>query len=386
MHRSAGRPRVLVADEGVSHTGLAAVRALAADGWPVDVAGPLAVRSPLQVSRHVSRWYDVEPAGSGADAFVDGVRAALTDGGHAVVFGTGDPEVLALSAHRDRLPATVPYPVDGTVRRLLDKLELTTLAEGCGFAVPRTIAAEDWSPAAASGAWVVKPRRHDPAAGRVGGGAYTTVATSPSDVDALLRRMRATGSEPVVQERLQGGLGALVLLVDDAGDVVTVVQQRAERVHPAGAGNTVRGVIVPVDADLLDHARALVAATGWHGLLQLELLTPADGVPRLIDANARFYGSLGLAVAAGVNLPSAWATLAVGGDPRPVPAAELGVRWSALGLDVRRALAADGGRGRETLGAVRAAVGAAHAVWRRDDPRPLLRQAGALVRRASGRR
>lgn len=385
MHRTAARPRVLVADEGVSHTGLAAVRALAADDWPVDVAGPAAARSPLQASRYVSRWYDVEPAGSGS-GFLEGVQAALTDGGHALVFGTGDPEVLALSAHRDRLPATVPYPAHDTVRRLLDKLDLAELGRRCGFAVPLTLPADAWAPAAAAGEWVVKPRRHDPAAGPVAGGAYTTIVPTAADVSAVLERMVATGSEPVVQERLHGSLGALVVLADGSGEVVAAVQQRAERVHPAGAGNTVRGVTVPVDQELLDHARALVTMTGWSGLLQLELLTPADGRPRLIDANARFYGSLGLAVAAGVNLPSAWAKLAVGDDPRPLPDAAVGVRWSALGLDLRRALATGRGRGREAAGALRAAVGGAHAVWRPDDPRPALRQGAALVRRATGRR
>jgi predicted ATP-grasp superfamily ATP-dependent carboligase len=385
MHASAGRPRLLIADEGVSHTGLAAVRALAADGWPVDVAGPVTARSPLQLSRYVSRWYDVAPAGSGT-AFLDGVQAALTDGGHAVVFGTGDPEVLALSADRERLPATVPYPADHTVRQLLDKLALAELGQRCGFAVPRTVPADAWSAAGATGEWVVKPRRHDPAAGPMSGGTYTSVVPSANAVAAEIHRMQAAGAEPIAQERLHGSLGALVLLVDSAGEIVTAVQQRAERVHPADAGNTVRGVTVPVDEGLLSHARTLVSAIGWSGLLQLELLTPADGLPRLIDANPRFYGSLGLAVAAGVNLPSAWAALATGGDPRPLPDAAVGVRWSALGLDLRRALAADHGRGREALGALRAAAGSAHAVWQPSDPRPVMRQTGALIRRATGRR
>jgi predicted ATP-grasp superfamily ATP-dependent carboligase len=280
----------------------------------------------------------------------------------------------------------VPYPPDAAVRRLLDKLHLTEVAQQCGFAVPRTIPAAEWSTSGTDGEWVVKPRRHDPAAGPVGGGAYTTVVPTATQVEPVLERMRAAGAEPVVQERLRGELGALVLLLDSDGSVVAVLQQRAERVHPVDAGNTVRGVTVPVDAHLLRSAEAMVAATGWCGLLQLELLTPADGLPRLIDANARFYGSLGLAVAAGVNLPGAWATLATGGDPRPVPDAAIGVRWSALGLDLRRALAVDRGRGRESVGAVRAAAGAAHAVWRSDDPRPTLRQAAKLLKRVTGRR
>jgi predicted ATP-grasp superfamily ATP-dependent carboligase len=379
------RPRVLVADEGVSHTGLAAVRALAADGWPVDVAGPRAARSPLQVSKDVSRWYDVPPA-AGGGAFIDGVREAIADGGHAVVFGTGDPEVLALSAGRERLSAVVPYPADATVRRMLDKLHLAELGTDCGFTVPRTIPAEQWAGATSAGEWVVKPRRHDPTAGPVGGGAYTTVVPTAADVPAVLERMRSAGADPLVQERLRGSLGALVVLVDRSGVVVAAVQQSAERVYPADAGNTVRGVTVPVDPGLLDAVRRLVVATGWFGLLQLELLTPEDGQPRLIDVNARFYGSLGLAVAAGVNLPAGWATLATGGDPRPLPDASMGTRWSALGLDLRRALAADTGRGREVVGALRASVGAAHAVWQPRDPRPVLRQGARLLRRATGHR
>src|SRR5689334_9787212 len=51
--------------------------------------------------------------------------------------------VRALAAARDRVPAVVPYPDDGTLRRALDKLELGAAAERAGLTVPRTSAAED---------------------------------------------------------------------------------------------------------------------------------------------------------------------------------------------------------------------------------------------------
>ena len=50
---------------------------------------------------------------------------------------------------------------------------------------------------------------------------------------------------------------------------------------------------------------------GWSGVFNLQLIE-RDGRDYVIDLNPRFYVSLTLAVAAGLNLPAIWASLLLG--------------------------------------------------------------------------
>jgi hypothetical protein len=115
----------------------------------------------------------------------------------------------------------------------------------------------------------------------------------------------------------------------------------------------------------------------------LQFLVAADGVPRLIDLNGRFYGSLALAVRAGANLPAVWAALATGRDVEPVTARS-GVRYSWWEGDLRRAmLDRRGGLVRDLAGTLGAGVGAVHSIGRWRDPAPAVVQLRQLARSGS---
>jgi len=140
------------------------------------------------------------------------------------------------------------------------------------------------------------------------------------------------------------------------------------------------------EPELAAAAGRLLADLRWFGLANLQFLRPADGAPRLIDLNGRFYGSLALAVAAGVNVPDLWARMAVG-DPVPsFTSARPGVRFQALGEDLRRARAQPrGGLLRDVAGTLAYGVGAAHPHLSLSDPRPALAVLGRLAVNRAGR-
>jgi hypothetical protein len=114
----------------------------------------------------------------------------------------------------------------------------------------------------------------------------------------------------------------------------------------------------------------------------------SEGGPALIDENARVYGSLPLATAAGVNLPAIWHRVASGGPAAPPPGYRLGVRYRWLEGEVAEAL-----RGDVRRLATRPARGTVGAMWASDDPAPsalLAAQAATpylrnLIRRAARR-
>lgn len=365
--------RALILDPCGTRASLAAARALAAAGWRVGVGAPdgggLAAGS-----RHVRRRHEVPAPGGDGERFAGAVARAVREGAYEVVFASTDAGLLALSAVRERVPAVVAHPPHAALLRALDKLELTRAARRAGLAVPRTALPDGGAPLAPPA--IVKERLPGdrPLEARI-------VACAGELRDAV-GRLRADGREAIVQEVVHGRLVALTVVCDADARPVARVQQEALRTWPGDVGRSVRARTVAVDEPLAARVAALLADLRWSGLAQLQFIAPPDGAPRLIDLNGRFYGSLALALAAGVNLPATWAALALGrpapeGDGRP------GARYHWLQCDLRQARQERRGGSvwTDALGCLAWAVGARRCTWHPSDPVPAARALAALARR-----
>jgi predicted ATP-grasp superfamily ATP-dependent carboligase len=128
------------------------------------------------------------------------------------------------------------------------------------------------------------------------------------------------------------------------------------------------------------HVSGLLRDLGWFGLSQLQFIVPAEGPPVLLDFNGRFYGSLALALAAGVNLPDTWARLATGRTPREGGDARPGIRYQWLEGDLRAAREhQNGGAVREMAACVSYGLRGGAGIWSANDPLPGLLTAGNLL-------
>src|SRR6266508_1081040 len=328
--------RALIVSEGRSRAALAGARALGRAGWTVGAGEP--VRHGLSgASRFVERVHRVPLPERDLPGFLGAVARAVADGRYEVVFGSGDAEILALSSGRDSLGAVVPYGPHRSLVRAIDKVELMAAAERAGLAVPRTVAATAQALGGMSGPFVVKARLH----------------WEPGRSEAPPR------------------LPALVL--SDAGEAL----RRGAEIEAAGGEALVQE---PVEGDLLERVGAMLRDLEWFGLAQVQFMAPPRAEPRVIDLNGRFYGSMSLAVASGPNFPDLWARLATGRPVQAVPPSRAGVRFQWLEGDLRRArVERRGGLGRDVLSCLRAAPGAVHSMWSRDDPAPFLNQVRHLV-------
>jgi predicted ATP-grasp superfamily ATP-dependent carboligase len=374
----------LVVEDGRTLFVLSAVRSLARAGWRVAVASPEPDRRVMS-SRRTSSWHPVPLPEDDLGAFVDGVARAVRRSGAELVFGADDIELLALSQAREALPARVPHAPHEAVLRSVDKLTLTEAARAVGVAVPATRAAGAAALADLDGPVVVKPRLHwQPGHGGPRHLPAGRCAT-PDEARALVARIEALGGAAVLQEPVDGEQIALSVVLDDDGRLRAVAQQRTVRASLQRTSS--RAETTAVDAGLLDGVQRLLRGLGWTGLANLQFLRDDAGVPRLIDLNGRFYGSLALAVAAGADLPAVWAAAATGAPAGPVVTARPGVRFQSLHPDLLRARAERrGGLRADVVDTLRYAVGAAHTTWAVDDPLPALRHAGAVVAGGLARR
>lgn len=379
------RRAVLLLDGGDTPHLLAAVRAFAAAGWRVGLGGGSA-GSRVARSRHVHRVHPVPPLEHGVDALVAGIAAAVRDGGYDLVFPGDDAELLALSAARDGLAARFPYPPHAVVVRAVDKLELVSAARAAGLAAPDTVAATPASLAGVRLPVVVKPALHwSPDRGARDRHLPVRMCDTRAEVDAAVGEIVAGGGSALLQQPVSGELMALTVVADARGDLLAAVQQRTSVLTLRGT--SARAVTVAVDPDLLRGVRELLRLLGWTGLANVQFLRPVGGDPHVIDFNARFYGSMALATAAGVSLPVLWARSALDEPPpagRPVTGRP-GLRFQAFEEDVRRARAhRRGGLVRDVAATLAQAPRSVHPAWSVADPLPGLVSAARLIR-AAGR-
>ncbi|MFQ6672357.1 MAG: ATP-grasp domain-containing protein, partial [Candidatus Tectimicrobiota bacterium] len=93
--------------------------------------------------------------------------------------------------------------------------------------------------------------------------------------------------------------------------------QRLHRQYPvkAGTGTCFETVDRP---DLRAFGVGLLEALGWQGVACIELLEDErDGVVKLMEINPRFWGTLALAIQAGVDFPYLLYRVATEGDVEP---------------------------------------------------------------------
>ncbi|GAY12234.1 ATP-grasp domain-containing protein [Pseudonocardia sp. N23] len=367
--------RVLVT--GVEHAGgLAALRGLAAAGYE-----PWAATDDMSsygaLSRSSGGVVEVADPRLDAERFArDLVEAAARIGAVAVLPGT-EAGLIALGRHRDLFPGDVAVgapDVDDTVAAL-DKDALAGLAARAGFRTPPTLrlSAADVAAADITFPVVVKPVRSELVTDDGLARFEVTQAAHRAELASTLAAL--PGREGLVQPYLSGRIRT-VNGVAWKGETLTTVHKLAERTWPADCGVVTWAETVERDEQLEAAARALIAELGWSGLFNLQLI---ESGPHhyLIDVNPRMYHSLGLAVAAGVNLPAMWTDLLLGERPE-VAEYSRGVRFRSE-EDVRSlwAMFRAGKRGAAIRGLLPHAR-TTHAVASVADPRPL----AAVVRRA----
>jgi len=346
------------------------IRALGREGLAVAALGPrrsaVGLWSRYCAARIVGPDSVTDPGG-----FTTAVQHAVERYGRLVIYPGQDEALNALVAADARLPAdaVLPYPGAEVLDALRDKGRLAGLATGVGLATPSTLAVGPPQTLLAGdlpdGA-VIKPSQPG------GGFAEVKLADSRDELRSVLETVPP--SEGVVlQERLTGRLMAVSVVVDREGRLARRFQQEALRTWPPDAGISSLAVSVEPDEELVEACRALLAAAGYWGLAQLQFID-APGGRRLIDVNTRFYGSLALALAAGVNLPAAWHSVTLerpAGKPEPYRAG-VSYRWVEADLMA----ATRGIRGRLTSRGSRPRTGP---MWASDDPlASILFAAGAM--------
>jgi predicted ATP-grasp superfamily ATP-dependent carboligase len=111
------------------------------------------------------------------------------------------------------------------------------------------------------------------------------------------------------------------------GETRAVFSHRRIREKPPAGGVSVYRESIAADPGLVARSRALLDRFDWQGVAMIEFkVDQATGTPYLMEINGRFWGSLQLAVDAGVDFPALLVALARGESPPPFPGYRTGIR------------------------------------------------------------
>ena len=243
-----------------------------------------------------------------------------------------EDETLALIAKKHNEFSRLAYLPIVTSEKLdlaRSKDKILQLAEKLGVPTPRTWYVDDTReldhllkelpfPV------VIKPRVSSGAVG-------ICYVECPKDLPQLYRLVHKRFPYPLIQERIPHkghGYGAS-LLFDENGKLKASFVHKRLREYPITGGASTLRESVRRD-DIRDMAVTLLEALDWFGVAMVEFKEdPRDGIVKLMEINPRFWGSLFLAVEAGVNFPYLLFRMSLGEKIEPVESYELGkkCRW-----------------------------------------------------------
>jgi predicted ATP-grasp superfamily ATP-dependent carboligase len=143
----------------------------------------------------------------------------------------------------------------------------------------------------------------------------------------------------LIQEKIpfHGSAVGVSLLMDKDGDCVAAFAHKRTQQYPVSGGPSTdrKSIEAP---ELVNQSIALLKSLSWQGVAMVEWkIDPRDGIPKLMEINPRFWGSLELAVRSGVNFPTLYARAALGEKLTPIRNYAVGIRcrWMIPGEILR---------------------------------------------------
>src|SRR4051812_21812542 len=331
--------RVLVSD-GEQRSTLAAVRSLGRCGYQVYVCSRSG-RSLAGASRYAIADRRVGSSLVAPRDFASNVRSLIDDLNIDVFVPMTEEACNAVFDNDDLLAGVcMPLATAEQFRGVSDKKKVLEVAEACGLRVPAQVTVSDPGDVDRLAGKlrfpiVIKPARSVAKDGEKQFKTGVFHCSDPKLLPMALSKFPASAYPLLLQERVVGpGIGVFMLLWD--GELVAHFGHRRLREKPPAGGVSVYRESVGVDDSLLRRSQLLLEKFGWRGVAMIEYKIDAvTGTPFIMEINGRFWGSLQLAIDAGVDFPSLLLARAEGKRVYGPSSYKLGVRsrWEWGGVD-----------------------------------------------------
>lgn len=389
--------RVLVTD-GRERAALAVVRSLGRAGHDPFVLATGSKGSLAGASRFAREQRQVPDPMTEPSAYVEAVARAAAEWDVDVLLPVSEASLHRLLPARDRFPGvTVPFPEHAVFERICDKARVLATARELGIPVPEQVeidsrAGTESVTESLRFPVVLKPARSVVTAGDEASRASVVHVRERSGMAAALEGIPEGAYPVLVQERITGpGTGVFLLLWD--GELRAAFAHERILEKPPSGGVSVLRRSVRLEPELLEMSRSLLEELAWQGVAMVEYKRDAEtGTPYLMEINGRFWGSLQLAVDAGVDFPRLLLEAATGHGATEAPVLDYreDVRlqwfWGRVDHEILACRRLDAERGTSIGTMLRVGLGFARdlfnpqEVFRWRDPRPFFHETSQWVK------
>lgn len=331
--------QVLVLD-AAQRSALAAIRSLGRRG--VQVIACEADGDAIGFrSRHCSRCLISPDPRAQPGEFLAWLQEQARVHPQAWILPATDLTMSLLLQHREAFPRLLAAPGHEAYERISDKAVLAELAPQAGFAIPVTLSFAATEPPGA-GALQAFPFpavvKQALSTFRTSQGVHRFGALYVDDAASLAHALAKFPRDPelrlILQQRVDGD-GAGVFGLYHQGKRHAHFAHRRLREKPPSGGISVFSESVPTNARQLANLDRLAQMLCWDGVMMAEFKHAADQDDVLIEINGRLWGSLQLAIDAGVDFPWLLYLLSRGAVMPPAPEYRVGrrLRWWLGDLD-----------------------------------------------------
>ena len=305
--------QTVVVTDGLWRKSLSAIRSLGKAGAEVHVTGD-SIFTTGYWSRYASRRVRATDPARDAAAFEKALLAHLAGLDRTAVLLPMEEATIRWLAERASAVAeraSFLIPDEHSLSVALDKGKTFEVASQGGIPAPHTDLPED--PSALTrivadlepGSFVVKPRA---------GSGSTGVVYGEARDEARWREHWDRHGPMVVQERVPaaGRAVGVACLFDASGTLKARFTHQRLKQYPVGGGPSTDRESIH-EPQLEAWSETLLRSLDWRGIAMVEWKQdPVSGEFRLLEINPRFWGSLELAVRAGIDFPTLYALAALG--------------------------------------------------------------------------
>lgn len=330
---------VLIA-EGENPVVLPILRTLAQKGLNVAVITNIRRFSLSSFSKYCSRRIFV-PSIALEREYIRAVEKIVRSITFEVLFPIFEWSLIPISKNRDVIGRYVKLPIASheSILKCFDKSLTIKLALENDVPIPKTFFVRNLSqlkkvakkityPA------VVKPRwsmvwQDDRAFYRRCG-----FVNSPRELIITYQSIHKYFPFPLIQEYVPGVNYSVASLYNE-GKPKAFCCIKVHRAWPPTGGNSCFRETVKLNPTMKAYTEKLLEALNWHGIAEVEFrLDLRDNTPRLMEINPRFWGSLCVAMKAGVDFPYLLYRMAVNGDVNSVFNYKIGVKGRYFDQDL----------------------------------------------------
>jgi predicted ATP-grasp superfamily ATP-dependent carboligase len=319
---SVKKPNILVLDAN-QRSALAVTRSLGKSKAVNVFTADADVTSLAGYSKYSCHYLRCPSSAEQGDVFIDWIQSSISKYNFHAVFPVTEITSQLLMMNRACLGnCRLPFADYETVMSLADKGKLHQLARSANIPVPEyrlfdnasqvNIEAVDTFPV------VIKPCLSRIWVGGQWISTTVKVVNSRGELSQALNTLPYLQQFPFMLQSFIPGYGAGLFTLYNAGKPLAYFSHRRIREKPPRGGVSVVSESVAANPQLREYTEKLLTAVNWHGVAMVEFRISEQGLPFLMEVNTRFWGSLQLAIDAGVDFPYMLWQL-ISGDTIPVP-------------------------------------------------------------------